>query len=70
MGSDVEDVFWDLEKCGMVQFEDFTAFDAAESDMWCCMKPEIREQPFPVKTRVGWLKEECRDGTVRVWFGG
>ncbi|MFO7496949.1 MAG: hypothetical protein R6X05_15090 [Desulfobacterales bacterium] len=53
MGSDIEDVLRDLHECGMVQFEDFTTLDAAESDMMCCCKPEMRERPFPVNTRVG-----------------
>jgi len=68
MGSDIGDFLRDLEDCSMVLFEDFTAFDTVDSDMWCCMKPELRERPFPVDTRVGWLKGEYRDGTVWVWF--
>jgi hypothetical protein len=53
MGSDIGDVFRDLEECGMEDFEDFTTLDAAESDMWCCCKPEMRKQPFPADTQVG-----------------
>jgi hypothetical protein len=70
MGSDIGDIFRDLEERGMEDFEDFTTLDAAESDMWCCCKPEMRKQPFPVDTQVGWLKGEYRDGTVWVWFCG
>jgi hypothetical protein len=70
MGTDIGDVFRDLEKCGMEQFQDFTTLDAAESDMWCCCKPEVGERPFPVDTQVEWLKGEYRDGTVWVWFRG
>jgi len=70
MGSDIGDVFRDLEECGMADFEDFTTLDAAESDMWCCCKPDLRKHPFPVDTQVGWLKGEYRDGAVWVWFRG
>jgi hypothetical protein len=70
MGSDIGDVFRDLEECGMEDFEDFTTLDAGESDLWCCCKPEMRKRPFPVDTQVVWLKGEYRDGTVWVWFRG
>jgi hypothetical protein len=70
MGSDIGDVFRDLEECGLVDFEDFTTLDAGESDMWCCCEPEMGERPFPVDTQVEWLKGEYRDGAVWVWFRG
>ena len=70
MGSDIGDVFRDLEDCGLVDFEDFTTFDAGESAMWCCCEPDMGERPFPVDTQVEWLKGEYRDGIVWVWFCG
>jgi hypothetical protein len=70
MGSDIGDVFRDLEVRGMMDFENSTILDAGESDMRCCCEPEMRQRPFPVETQAGWLKAEYRDGTLWVWFQG
>ena len=70
MGSDVGDVLMVLHQCGMKEFEDFATLDTVDAEMLCCAFPEMRERPFPVDTRVGWLKAQFWHGNVWVWYCG
>ena len=68
MGSDIGDVFKALDECGMEYKEDFTTLDTMDSELLCSCMPELRERPFPVDTRVGWLKGQYWNGNVWVTY--
>ena len=70
MGSDIGDLLVVLRKCGMKQLEDFTTLDTVESEMRCCINPEMRKRPFTVDTRVDWLKGHFWKGNVWVLYCG
>jgi hypothetical protein len=67
MGSDVGNTLLVLYHCGLMQSEDFTTLDTIESEMWCSINPDMRKRPFPVDTRVNWLKAQYCNGNVWVW---